>query len=136
MSCRRSANQPPPVPPASTTPTGAPKPTVPEFPPVETAVFDKPTPSARSGRCLSELKKEYPNISFDAIKDEDDAYFDSLGDERETTEALADRARELFAWLKDRPEKNIAVVRVRSPVVGVFACVLGVSADSPAELEF
>lgn len=64
-----------------------------------------------AARCVSELKKEYPTISFDAMKEEDDAYFDSLGDERESNEKLADRARELFAWLKDRPETNIAVVR-------------------------
>lgn len=60
---------------------------------------------------MSELKKEYPTISFDAIKDEGDAYYDSLGDDRESDEKVADRARELFAWLKDRPETNIAVVR-------------------------
>lgn len=64
-----------------------------------------------AGRCVSELKKEYPTISFDAMKEEDDAYFDSLGDERESDEKVAGRARELFAWLKDRPETNIAVVR-------------------------
>lgn len=61
---------------------------------------------------MSELKKEYPTISFDAIKDEDDAYYESLGDERESNEKVADRARELFSWLKDRPETNIAVVRI------------------------
>eukprot|EP00752_Nemacystus_decipiens_P016046 g14345.t1 len=61
-------------------------------------------------RCVSELKKEYPTISFDAMEEDDDAYFDSLGDERESNEKVAGRARELFAWLKDRPETNIAVV--------------------------
>ncbi|CAM9465379.1 unnamed protein product [Ectocarpus fasciculatus] len=61
-------------------------------------------------RCVSELKMEYPNISFDAITDDDDAYFDAQGDERETYDSVAHRGRELFSWLKDRPETNIAVV--------------------------
>ncbi|CAM9614982.1 unnamed protein product, partial [Ectocarpus sp. 4 AP-2014] len=61
-------------------------------------------------RCVSELKVEYPNISFDAITDDDDAYFDSQGDERERYDSMAHRARELFSWLRDRPETNIVVV--------------------------
>ncbi|CAN0574620.1 unnamed protein product, partial [Ectocarpus sp. 12 AP-2014] len=61
-------------------------------------------------RCVSELKVEYPYISFDAITDDDDAYFDSQGDERETYDSMAHRGRELFSWLRDRPETNIVVV--------------------------
>ncbi|CAM9387297.1 unnamed protein product [Ectocarpus sp. 6 AP-2014] len=61
-------------------------------------------------RCVSELKMEYLNISFDAITDDDDAYFDSQGDERETYDSMALRGRELFSWLRDRPETNIVVV--------------------------
>ncbi|CAM9576038.1 unnamed protein product [Pylaiella littoralis] len=61
-------------------------------------------------RCVSELRKEYPAISFEALKDDEDVYYDSLGDGRETNEAVASRGRELLAWLKDRPETNIAVV--------------------------
>ncbi|CAN0520440.1 unnamed protein product, partial [Ectocarpus sp. 8 AP-2014] len=67
--------------------------------------------NAALGRCVSELKEEYPDISFDTIKDEKDIYFDSLGEEREPNDLMADRGRELFSWLKDRPETNIVVVR-------------------------
>lgn len=63
------------------------------------------------GRSVRELKEEFPTISFDAIKDDEDVYYEALGDERETNEAMADRARELFSWLKERPETNVAVVR-------------------------
>ncbi|CAN0313692.1 unnamed protein product, partial [Hapterophycus canaliculatus] len=61
-------------------------------------------------RSVSELKEEFPTISFDAIEHEEDVYYEALGDERETNETVADRARELFSWLRDRPETNIAVV--------------------------
>ncbi|CAB1116470.1 unnamed protein product [Ectocarpus sp. CCAP 1310/34] len=61
-------------------------------------------------RCVSELKQEYPDISFDEIKDEKDVYFDSLGEEREPNDLMADRGRELLSWLKERPETNIVVV--------------------------
>lgn len=75
-------------------------------------------------RCVSELKGEYPNISFDAIKDEKDVYFDSLGEEREPNDLMADRGRELFSWLKDRPETNIAVVGDGCVVRGGMCCLL------------
>lgn len=68
-------------------------------------------------RCVSVLKKEYPTISFEAVKDEEDVYYDSLGGDRETNEAVAGRGRELFAWLKERPETNIAVVRAAAAAV-------------------
>lgn len=70
-----------------------------------------PKINAALRRCVSELKVEYPNISFDAITDDDDAYFDSQGDERETYDSMAHRGRELFSWLRERPETNIVVVR-------------------------
>eukprot|EP00904_Undaria_pinnatifida_P003935 jgi/Undpi1/13542/HiC_scaffold_8.g03201.m1 len=61
-------------------------------------------------RRVSELKVEFSSIDFDAVTDEEDVYWDALGSKRETDEAMAGRARELFAWLRARPETNIAVV--------------------------
>lgn len=59
---------------------------------------------------------EFPTINFDSIKEDGDVYWDSLGDGRETDAAMADRARELFAWMSARPETNIAVVSWMSRV--------------------
>ncbi|CAM9410424.1 unnamed protein product [Choristocarpus tenellus] len=61
-------------------------------------------------RVLSELKQEFPTITWDEIKEEEDTYWDGFGEGRETDETLKRRAYELFRWLKDRPETNIAVV--------------------------
>lgn len=68
-------------------------------------------PIKRFARRVSELKVEFSSIDFDAVTDEEDVYWDALGSKRETDEAMAGRARELFAWLRARPETNIAVVR-------------------------
>lgn len=61
-------------------------------------------------RRLSVLKAEYPAIDFSDISTEDDVHWDTLGDARETDEMMVARAHELFAWLRTRPETNIAVI--------------------------
>ncbi|CAM9268494.1 unnamed protein product [Discosporangium mesarthrocarpum] len=61
-------------------------------------------------RALSVLKEEFPSINWQEVKDEEDVYWENLGGNRETDEAMKERAFELFRWIKERPETNIVVV--------------------------
>ena len=64
-------------------------------------------------RTLTDLRKDFPFVDFSLVKDEDDVLW-TTRKENEPSEMAAtlcyERADEFLRWLKNRPERNIAVV--------------------------
>ena len=59
---------------------------------------------------VTELKGRYPEIDWSQMTDDDDTYWNALGQDRETDEMMVKRANALYDWLEQRPETNIAIV--------------------------
>ena len=56
----------------------------------------------------TKLAAQFPEVDFSLLESEDDFFFGD-GTTRESWEAIAQRAADFAVWLRDRPEKRIAV---------------------------
>ena len=61
-------------------------------------------------RPRSEQAVRYTDCDFSELQSESDELWDSLGDELETPEHVAERAFQVLQWLSERREGEIAVV--------------------------
>jgi broad specificity phosphatase PhoE len=72
-------------------------------------------------RKISEVKKDFPEVDYCNIDSNDDSLFTP---ERETISACVARGYEFMNWLRQRKEKNIAVVCHSSFLLALFNGVL------------
>jgi len=85
-------------------------------------------------RPLSEIKKEFPQVDFSNIKDNEDSLWT---EERESYGHLLDRAYEFMVTIGRRPEKVIAIASHSTWLLAVFNCILSIDeADSDLKLWF
>ena len=75
---------------------------------------------------VSQLKEIFPQVDYSLLEHEHDPLWAELSSERETWEALAERALRFMDWLWNRPEKCIAVACHGSFLVSLFTTVLRV----------
>lgn len=75
---------------------------------------------------VSQLKERFPQVDYSLLEHEHDPLWAELSGERETWEALAERALRFMDWLWSRPEKCIAVACHGSFLVSLFTTVLRV----------
>lgn len=62
-------------------------------------------------RTVSALQAAFPAVDFSQVTDEEDRMWDEYGvDQHEPVEKLQERALLFIEWLRNRPEKRIAVV--------------------------
>jgi len=70
----------------------------------------------------SELVRQFPEVDFSLLSEEDPLWGDGLT--REGLDALASRAREFIEWLVARPEKNVVVASHSTFLLTLFNTVL------------
>jgi len=79
-------------------------------------------------KCRSDLAQEFPEVDYSLVVDEDDPFWGD-GLTRETDESLALRGADFMRWIRDRPERSIAVATHSQFLFTLFNTVLCVDKE-------
>jgi broad specificity phosphatase PhoE len=80
-------------------------------------------------RPVSEYKTEFQHVDFGLVGDDEDPLYHLHAGEREPDMHVAERSSQFFAWLRQRPEKEIVVVTHSAFLRHTFSNVLDAEED-------